>query len=519
MADRIQTMNTKIFFLGVTYSFLVACGGGGGSDSNSSATPERVAPSESVGVFLDSPVKGLRYQTKSHSGLTNSAGEFRYIEGDNVTFFLGDTLLGMAQGGAVVTPFSLFDIVPITRESEISAALSSSDINNYDRAMNVASLLQTLDQDSNPANGIDLGSAHEKLLGKTIKLSVKAREFVDEPSLEVAKRMVGINSRLAFSRVASHLYESLDLSIKSDLVNQVTSSFGSTQPVSTSLEYDNNGNITSQTIDTDEDGIADSMVTFGYDEAGNLTSKSNTATNISETLAYDENNNLISHLSDNFRRLDLQQTYSFNDNNTLSQIELDLGADGDVEATTSYLYDTDGNLITYELDHGRDGSANILANYVFDNDVVSSFEEDSNNNGEPDLSISYGYDSKGNRTTQNISATADGVPSNNGTYKYDDNGNVTRYEQDNDLDGRADYIESSSYDENGNRTAYRRDLNADGTWDSITQYSYDDDNNRTSMNEDSDGDGVIDKQWSINYDTTTLDNAWNSILGKLDSPG
>jgi len=41
------------------------------------------------GIFLDSPVQGLEYQTRTQSGITNEKGEFNYLEGETVTFLVG----------------------------------------------------------------------------------------------------------------------------------------------------------------------------------------------------------------------------------------------------------------------------------------------------------------------------------------------------------------------------------------------------------------------------------------------
>ena len=70
-------------FIGLVLS-LVACGGGSGSSQSSSTTSDT-----KTGTFIDSPVMGLSYSSTSHSGITNSAGEFTYTKGETVTFSLG----------------------------------------------------------------------------------------------------------------------------------------------------------------------------------------------------------------------------------------------------------------------------------------------------------------------------------------------------------------------------------------------------------------------------------------------
>ena len=57
-----------------------------------------------TGVFYDSPVEGLSYETQTLSGMTNDKGEFEYREGETVTFSVGGLVLGSARGSERVTP-------------------------------------------------------------------------------------------------------------------------------------------------------------------------------------------------------------------------------------------------------------------------------------------------------------------------------------------------------------------------------------------------------------------------------
>ena len=120
---------------------LAACGGGGDS------TP---ASSTKTGVFLDSPVSGIQYTTKNaagdttHTGTTNSLGEYQYDTGDTVTFSIGNLDFPAGPTGSVVTPLTLIG--------------GSTDITTNQTASNIARLLQSLDDDGNPANGINIHS-------------------------------------------------------------------------------------------------------------------------------------------------------------------------------------------------------------------------------------------------------------------------------------------------------------------------------------------------------------------------
>jgi hypothetical protein len=116
-----------------------ACGGGGDDDDGGDLSPPPPPPPTSVGMFLDAAVQGLGYQSGSNPpASTNENGEFTYEIGAPLTFSIGCVELGTLPDGApVVTPF---DFGP-------------------DAAINIARLLQTLDLDSDPANGIDISEA------------------------------------------------------------------------------------------------------------------------------------------------------------------------------------------------------------------------------------------------------------------------------------------------------------------------------------------------------------------------
>ena len=121
---------------------LCACGGSGGSSSQSTSSNNK------TGTFIDSPVMGLSYSSPSHSGLTNSAGEFTYTEGETVSFSLGGIALGSSIASEVVTPLDLLGAESI--DDAISSGL-------FDQLINMLVFLQSLDRDHNPDNGIDLG--------------------------------------------------------------------------------------------------------------------------------------------------------------------------------------------------------------------------------------------------------------------------------------------------------------------------------------------------------------------------
>lgn len=126
-------------------TFLLSACGGGGSSSGAATTSSGTAPASTAktGTFLDSAVSSISYRTATQSGTTNANGEFSYQDGETVTFSIGSLEFPAVTAGSVITPVSM------------AGALSVSD----PQASNIARLLQSLDEDGNPANGITIPAA------------------------------------------------------------------------------------------------------------------------------------------------------------------------------------------------------------------------------------------------------------------------------------------------------------------------------------------------------------------------
>ena len=133
-------MKSFILSVSVAILLLTGCGGGGGSSSSGETTVS--VTTTSTGLFLDTYVSGLKYSSKSHSGITDSNGYFNYTSGEDITFKIGNITLGTAKvdSTGIVTPFT---------------TASSSDINNP-KVINTLRILQSLDDDHNPSNGINI---------------------------------------------------------------------------------------------------------------------------------------------------------------------------------------------------------------------------------------------------------------------------------------------------------------------------------------------------------------------------
>ncbi|WP_455208694.1 hypothetical protein [Kaarinaea lacus] len=120
---------------------LNACGGGGDGGQPIEPIP---TPTIQTGVFIDSLVIGVYYETETKSGVTNAAGEYQYIDGETVTFSIGGIVLGSTMAAPVVTPVDI-----------VEGAINASD----PIVSNIIRLLLTLDADGDASNGLDLTTA------------------------------------------------------------------------------------------------------------------------------------------------------------------------------------------------------------------------------------------------------------------------------------------------------------------------------------------------------------------------
>jgi len=190
-----------------------ACGGDNDTNSSDVQNVVNQDDTESInlvnpatGIFLDSPVKGLRYSCSSGAtGVTNIQGEFTCENGDTVVFFLGTIPLAIVDMAKFMTPLSLFS-------------------GDEERALRFAQLLQTLDSDGDTTNGIDLSDESIKLLGNVIDFS--SERFEEDMKAKIGKELVSKED------AEQHLNETfIKLDINNDgtyprTYNWVTSNWG-----------------------------------------------------------------------------------------------------------------------------------------------------------------------------------------------------------------------------------------------------------------------------------------------------
>ncbi len=137
---------------------LHACGGGNGTDANKDRKVDI-----RHGVFTNSAVEGVRFETATLDGLTTSEGLFSYRPNETVHFSIGSVALGSAPGASVLTPI---DLVPGASGVDESSVI------------NRVRFLHSLDEDYFPDNGIRiLPSVHEALQYAVVDFGVPIEEF------------------------------------------------------------------------------------------------------------------------------------------------------------------------------------------------------------------------------------------------------------------------------------------------------------------------------------------------------
>lgn len=156
----------RFLLVSIISLLLVACSGSSSSD-------------QPVGVLSDAgTVSGVQYRTATQSGTTDSGGKFLYNPGETVTFFIGNIVIGQALASPALNTFDLVGISPPLSGLGIPNKTPQSLL--FQKAINISTLLQTLDDDANPANGISIPKEAASIASTaTINFSQSSIDFQD----------------------------------------------------------------------------------------------------------------------------------------------------------------------------------------------------------------------------------------------------------------------------------------------------------------------------------------------------
>ncbi len=169
-------LNLPSLFVLLLVASLTACGSSSGSSSG--VTPEPTpngngngpngnGDDPETGIFIDGPVGNIGYRTETREGVTSPSGQYEYEPGETVVFFIGDLEFPPVLASGVVTPL---DIVGTTDTED-------------PRVINIIRLLQTLDADGDPSNGITI-TEEAKANATQVDFNLPVDEFANSPAVQ-----------------------------------------------------------------------------------------------------------------------------------------------------------------------------------------------------------------------------------------------------------------------------------------------------------------------------------------------
>ncbi|NNE18678.1 MAG: hypothetical protein HKN10_09390 [Myxococcales bacterium] len=471
-----------------------------------------VGPDTSFGVLRGaSPVAGVHYQTETHEGLTDEQGRFFYEPGEDVSFRVGSTHLGEAPAQPLFTPFELVPEAEIvTGTGPIERALEEP---AFQRVLNWEMLVESLDVDGDPSNGIEISAAVSELLEEVeLELDVHPKEL----ARSFALRKVLADAREAFGetravvsadRAASNLYAGLEIDPQ---IYQVVSS----------------------EFDRDIAGTIDRTHTVTYDEAGYMVRHVQHLAGFGrngepyrvETWQYDEERRpveLIRKTGDvesfarwaysasgqretfesgdiGYEGLNLERWGHDEYGNTVLH-ERDRNGDGTLDPSEAYAYDEAGRIVLTERFSAAGEFTSAVA-YEYDEagrlGVISHIGRE----GDVGRVETREYDEAGRKVRQQVTYTGDVNPDQLTTFEYDEAGRLTREERDDGNDGTADFVRTFGYDDDGNLVYEETDEGADRLNVATTRRYYDAEGKITRSEGDSDGDGRVDWTQRLEFD-------------------
>ncbi len=165
--NQMNRMANWVWLMSVAFIMgLIAC-----SDGNES----KHATGQTTGkLTAASAVSGVTYSTSSKmAGITDASGIYNYNHGDMVEFKLGSLILGNVKAAVIVTPIDLAG-------------------GNNTRLENLLVLLQSLDSDNDPGNGISIPANAADAVSASINLDSDSTTFVTSPALQSVRQAGGI---------------------------------------------------------------------------------------------------------------------------------------------------------------------------------------------------------------------------------------------------------------------------------------------------------------------------------------
>jgi len=133
------------------------------------------------GVFVDDAVDGVNFACGTVSGLTNSGGHFGTCPaGSTVTFSLGNVIIG-SSAATDDGIFFVTDLVGTTRD----------DVSNA-QVIVIATILQSLDSDGDPTNGVTIPADAVAAINKNVTTPVNLSELEEGDDFETTVKLTQV---------------------------------------------------------------------------------------------------------------------------------------------------------------------------------------------------------------------------------------------------------------------------------------------------------------------------------------
>ena len=173
----------------------------------SEAPTKKEVPPFLQGQLIDSQVSGVEYRTTSKkTGLTDKNGYFQYIAGDEIEFMIGKLHLGQTKAQTVLTPIEL----------------ANKNTVNHPEVVNRLRLLQSLDSDQNPANGI---SITENIRSQVFAISFSQEQDLFEKDAKALLQQVCSSCQLTdASKAINHFQKRLAMKPQEQLLTGILKS-------------------------------------------------------------------------------------------------------------------------------------------------------------------------------------------------------------------------------------------------------------------------------------------------------
>jgi len=142
-------------------------------------TTNTAVPQVKEGIFVDAGVDGIQYNYENSELLTEEKngkhGVFKYLEDQEVQFSLGKLILGKVipnKSQGIVTPYTLVGVEAGTENAIVAK---------------IASLLQSLDLDGDPTNGITITEEVVKVLDEQLADDITLAILDEDKIIEVVE--------------------------------------------------------------------------------------------------------------------------------------------------------------------------------------------------------------------------------------------------------------------------------------------------------------------------------------------